>query len=49
MHKFRTNLDQICNKKKISGYIGFDCTAKSLTCWKFITNNDFKINAKTWP
>ena len=23
-------LDQICNKKNITGYIGFDCTAKSL-------------------
>jgi tyrosyl-tRNA synthetase len=23
-------LDKICNKKSISGYIGFDCTAKSL-------------------
>ena len=23
-------LDQICNKKSISGYIGFDCTASSL-------------------
>ena len=23
-------LDEICNKKSISGYIGFDCTAKSL-------------------
>ena len=25
-------LDQICQKKSISGYIGFDCTAK-FTCW----------------
>ena len=24
------NLDKITNKKSISGYIGFDCTAKSL-------------------
>ena len=24
------NLDQICNKNSISGYIGFDCTANSL-------------------
>ena len=23
-------LDEICNKKSISGYIGFDCTANSL-------------------
>ena len=23
-------LDEICNKKSISGYIGFDCTASSL-------------------
>ena len=42
------NLREICNKKSISGYIGFDCTANSLACWQFITNNDFKINAKTW-
>ena len=40
-------LGEICNKKSISGYIGFDCTAQ-LTCWKFITNYDFKINAKIW-
>jgi tyrosyl-tRNA synthetase len=25
-----SNLDDICNKKSISGYIGFDCTASSL-------------------
>ena len=24
------NLSQICDKKSISGYIGFDCTANSL-------------------
>ena len=24
------NLNEICNKKSISGYIGFDCTASSL-------------------
>ena len=30
MYRFRINLDEICNKKSISGYIGFDCTASSL-------------------
>ena len=25
-----TKLDEICNKKPITGYIGFDCTASSL-------------------
>ena len=29
MHKFG-QIDEICSKKSISGYIGFDCTAKSL-------------------
>ena len=41
-------LDEICNKKSISGYIGFDCTASSLHVGSLIANNDFKINAKTW-
>ena len=41
-------LSEICNKNSITGYIGFDCTAKSLTCRQFITNNDFKIYAKIW-
>jgi tyrosyl-tRNA synthetase len=40
-------LDEICDKKSISGYIGFDCTASSLHVGVF-ANNDFKINAKTW-
>ena len=39
-------LSEICNKKSISGYIGFDCTASSLHVG-FITNYDFEINAKT--
>ena len=29
MHRLR-ELDNICSKKSISGYIGFDCTASSL-------------------
>ena len=42
------NLEEITNKKSISGYIGFDCTAKSLHVGSLLTNYDFKTNAKTW-
>ena len=28
-------LDEICDKKSISGYIGFDCTANSLHVGSF--------------
>ena len=27
------NLSQLLDKEKINAYIGFDCTAESLTCW----------------
>ena len=26
-------LSQLLDKEKIKAYIGFDCTAESLTCW----------------
>ena len=32
-------LSELLNKKKIKAYIGFDCTAESLTCWKSSSNN----------
>ena len=41
-------LSEICNKRSISGYIGFDCTASSLHVGSLLANYDFKINAKTW-
>ena len=41
-------LGEICNKKSISGYIGFDCTARSLHVGSLLPDYDFKINAKTW-
>ena len=36
-----------CKKKSISGYIGFDCTAKVFML-EVYPNNDFKIDAKIW-
>ena len=33
-------LSEISDKKSISAYIGFDCTAKKPTCWKSTSNND---------
>ena len=41
-------LSKLLDEKKINGYIGFDCTAESLTCWKFTSNNVFKATTKTW-
>ena len=42
------NLENIINKKGITGYIGFDCTASSLHVGSLLPNYDFEINAKTW-
>ena len=41
------NLAQISEKKSISGYIGFDCTAKSLHVGSLLQIMILKINAKT--
>ena len=43
-----SKLEEICNKKSITGYIGFDCTAQSLHVGSLLSNYDLKINAKTW-
>ena len=42
-------LSEICNKKSITGYIGFDCTASSLHVRQPFTNYDFEANATTRP
>ena len=39
-------LDQICNKKSISGYIGFDCTASSLHVGSLLQIMIFKLMQK---
>ena len=39
-------LDDICSKKPISGYIGFDCTASRVRVGSLLQIR-FK-NAKTW-
>ena len=42
-------LSKLLDRETINGYIGFDCTAESLTCRKLAPNNVFKIVTKTWP
>ena len=38
-------LDQICQKKSISGYIGFDCTASSLHVGSLLQIINIRINS----
>ena len=41
-------LDEICNKKSISGYIGFDCTASSLHVGSLLQIMILRLMQKTW-
>jgi tyrosyl-tRNA synthetase len=41
-------LDEICDKKSISGYIGFDCTASSLHVGSLLQIMILKLMQKAW-
>ena len=46
-----TDIDKLemqCNKKSVSGYIGFDCTARSLHVGSLLQIMILKIDAKIW-
>ena len=41
-------LEEICSKRAISGYIGFDCTASSLHVGSLLQIMILKLMQKTW-